>query len=241
VTGDAGDARDLVGLYVDLGRRISARATSLDALSAVTAVATDAISGVSHASVTQNRNDTFETVAPTDPVARAADQLQYELNSGPCVDSIRADRPLIAVDLAGDDRWPQFGPLAARRFGVGGMLSTRLVLEADHGASLNLYFDEAHSLDGQSSLLSVLLCTHAAQAMNRVVVRQRAFELANALESTRRTAMAIGVVMGTHTLAKEQALDLLRIVSQNSNQRMAVLAEHVIATGTLELPGRAEL
>jgi hypothetical protein len=232
-----GKPQELIELYGDLGRRIAARSASLDALSAVTAVAVEAVPGVSRASITHSTGESFKTLAPTDPIASAADELQYELNGGPCVDSIRAERPLLASDVANDPRWPEFGPLAASRFGVGGMLSTRLVIEADIRASLNLYSDTAHGYTATSKMMSVLLSAHAASAVNRVVGRDRDFDLQHALENTRRTAMAIGVLMGTLTLTKAQSFDLLRIVSQHSGQRMPNLVEAVIATGTIDVPG----
>jgi ANTAR domain len=48
--------------------------------------------------------------------------------------------------------------------------------------------------------------------------------------------MAMGVVMATYKLTREQALDLLRISSQRSNRRLVEIAAEVVDTGVLNLP-----
>jgi hypothetical protein len=231
------NARELVALYTDLGRRIDALTTANDALAAITAVSIEVVPGADHASITRSRGDHFQTLAPTDAVATAADRLQYALNSGPCVDSARADHPLLAPDISNDPRWPQFGPLVAERFGIGSMLSIHMVVDDEITASLNLYSDKVGGFTARSETMGMLLTTHGAVAVSRVVARERAFNLEQALANSRRIGTAIGVLMSARKLTNDQAFDLMRIVSQNTNRRMVVVAEDVIETGTIELPG----
>jgi hypothetical protein len=229
------NAQQLLGLYADLGLRIDARATPGDALAAVTAVAIETVPGAVHASVTRGRGHRYQTMAPTDPTADAADRLQYELDSGPCIDSVRADAPLLVTDLANDPRWPVFGPLAARRFGIGSMLSIRMVLDDEINACLNLYSDSIGAFTVRSKLLGTLLTAHAAVAVSHVIARERSVNLEKALVNSRRIGMAVGVLMSARKLTSDQAFDLMRIVSQNTNQRMSVIAEEIIETGTLQV------
>jgi hypothetical protein len=230
------NAQRLVELYADLGRRIDARATTGDALAAITAVALETVPGTQHASITRSRGSHYQTMASTDSIAEAADRLQYELDSGPCVDSLRADVPIIVIDLADDSRWPAYGPLATQRFGIGSMLSIRMVLDDEIDASLNLYSDSVGGFTARSQLLGTLLTAHGAIAVSRVIVRERAFNLEKALVNSRRIGMAVGVLMSARKLTDVQAFDLMRIVSQNSNRRIPVVAEEIIATGTVDLP-----
>ncbi len=48
--------------------------------------------------------------------------------------------------------------------------------------------------------------------------------------------MAMGVVMATYKVTRDQAFDLLRVASQNSNRKLADIATEVIDTGALSLP-----
>jgi hypothetical protein len=234
------NAQQLIALYVDLGRRIDARATPGDALAAVTTVALEAVPGALHASITRSRGDRYQTMAPTDSIADAADLLQYELRSGPCVDGVGADLPILVVDLAADSRWPVFGPLAAARFGIGSMLSIRMVLDDEINACLNLYSDRIGGFTARSQLLGTLLTAHGAIAVSHVIARERSLNLEKALVNSRRIGMAVGVLMSARKLTGDQAFDLMRIVSQNSNRRMPIVAEEIIETGTLKIPDHAD-
>jgi hypothetical protein len=229
------DARELVALYTELGRRIDALSSADNALAAITAVSVEAVPGADHASITRSRGDRFQTLAPTSAIASGADRLQYELNSGPCVDSVRAPQPMLAPDVAHDPRWPQFGPLVAERFGIASMLSLQMVFDEEITAGLNLYSGTIGGFTARSETMAMLLTTHATVAVSHVVARERAFNLETALTNSRRIGIAIGVLMSARKLTNDQAFDLMRIVSQNTNRRMALVADEVIETGTIEL------
>jgi hypothetical protein len=229
-------ARDLAVLYAYLADRIARRRTTYDALSAVTDVAISVVPGVHHASITRQRDEGFQTLAPTSAVATGADKLQYELGSGPCVDSVRIDGPLLSTNLATDLRWPAYGPQVAAEFGIGSMLSMHMVLDEDIHASLNLYSEGLDSFSPRSETMATVLTTHGALAVSGVIARERAEHLENALTNSRRIGTAVGILMFARKLTADQAFAVMRVVSQNSNRRMILIAEEVIETGTLHLP-----
>jgi GAF domain len=70
----------------------------------------------------------LETLGATDPLVEQVDRVQYELGSGPCVDVLVSNRPVVAEDLQESREWPEFGRRAAE-LGVRSMLSYRLHLE----------------------------------------------------------------------------------------------------------------
>jgi AmiR/NasT family two-component response regulator len=109
------------------------------------------------------------------------------------------------------------------------------VLDDDIHASLNLYSDTVGGL-ADSQTLTMLLTTHGAVAVSHVMARERAVNLEKALVNSRRIGMAVGVLMSTRKLTHEQAFDLMKIVSQNSNRRMSLVADEVVETGTLTMP-----
>jgi hypothetical protein len=49
----------------------------------------------------------------------------------------------------------------------------------------------------------------------------------------------MGVLVATLKVTRDQAFDLLRIASQNSNRRLVHIAAEVNDTGVLPLPGAA--
>jgi hypothetical protein len=75
-------------------------------LQALTACATDTIEGADYASISvRHRDGRLETLAPTDPIARRVDLLQFELSEGPCYDAVEASSVTLSEDLARDARW----------------------------------------------------------------------------------------------------------------------------------------
>jgi AmiR/NasT family two-component response regulator len=81
----------------------------------------------------------------------------------------------------------------------------------------------------------MLLATHGAQAASAALNRRRAEDLERGLRTHGRIGMAMGILMARHKVTDKQALDLLRIASQNSNRKVADVAEDVIDTGVLDV------
>lgn len=227
----------LATLYADIGRELIRPGSRTDALGAVARVASTRIPGVEWASITEGVNGRFSTVAATDERARAADEIQYELGAGPCVDAILADTTFRTGELGQDGRWPEFGRRAREAHGVRSMLSIRLYLEDDPRiAGLNLYSTGADAFDDEAETVGSLVATHGALAIAAATARDEATQLRTALVNSREIGMAMGVVMTTYKVTRDQAFDLLRIASQNSNRRLADIATEVVDTGALSLP-----
>lgn len=95
-------------------------------LQALVVAAKADIPGASAVSVTTVHQGKFVTEAASSPRALEADQLQYTLQSGPCVDAVVNDQIYNPRDLAHDPRWPQFGPRVSAEVGFNSSLSYRL-------------------------------------------------------------------------------------------------------------------
>ncbi|WP_344124769.1 GAF and ANTAR domain-containing protein [Kocuria aegyptia] len=199
-----------------------------------------ALPGVRWASITTLRQGRFRTLAATGEEARAADAIQYELGSGPCVDAVLEDSVHLSEDLAVDGRWPVYGARAAEELGMRSALAYRLTLVADPDllAGLNLYSDVPDAFDAATVWAGTLLATHAAWAVSLELTRQRAEQLEVALRSNREIGTAIGVLMAQHKLTRDQAHELLRVASQDGNRKMAAIAAEVVETGQLSMPRR---
>ncbi len=230
----------LATLYADVSHRLalSANAGMTNAMAAVAEAAVQVVPGTEFASITKGSNGRFTTVGQTDPDATRADAIQYELNSGPCVDAAVEDRVFRTGDLAHDKRWPEFGPRAHDAVGICSMLSFRLYFEDDAVmiAALNLYSKKPDAFDTISQTVGMVVATHGALAIVAARANEKAANLTVALESNREIGVAMGIIMSRHMVTRDQAFDLLRIASQNSNRKMAEIAADVADTGALDLP-----
>lgn len=215
-------------------------ATADTLVEAVIEHAVGALPGTRWASITTLRQGTFRTLAATGDTARAADALQYRLGTGPCVDSVLEDSVHRSEDLAADARWPVYGARVAEELGVRSALAYRLTLVADPGvlAALNLYSDVPGAFDDRAEWAGTLLATHAAWAVSLAQSQHRAQHLETALQTNRDIGTAIGVLMAQHRLTRDQAHELLRVASQDSNRKLADIAAEVVETGQLPMPRR---
>ena len=63
-------------------------------------------------------------------MVRRGDALQYELDEGPCLDSVRWHETVVSQDLSREERWPRWTPRAVTDLGVAGMTSLWLYTNA---------------------------------------------------------------------------------------------------------------
>ena len=80
----------------------------------------------------------------------------------------------------------------------------------------------------------------AAEEMQRLrtalaEAQTRADNLEIALKTSRRIGAAVGIVMSEYRLTIDDALEVLRVISQHTNRPLRDIAEDVLYTGTLEL------
>jgi GAF domain-containing protein len=176
----------------------------------------------------------YKTVASTGELPLEVDAIQYRVEEGPCLDALTHHHVLRTDDLANDRRWPVFGRLAAEHTGITSMMSHRLFIEEDDAlAALNLY---SHKDAAFAELdLAVLdeLATHCAIALAGAAVRSNNENLHLALESNRDIGAAMGILMATKLVTKQQAFDLLRIASQHTHRKLRDVALEVLDTGVL--------
>ena len=237
--GESSALRDVATMFAELGERIGeagASSTRRDAFAVVVQVARQRVDGAVGASVTVYREGDFRTEASSDDRVARADAIQYELGSGPCVDAIVQNALYQPRDLREDGRWPVFGRRVADELGLRSMLSYRLgtdVVGADTIAGLNLYAEEPNAFTDAAVEVGLLLATHSAALAAARFNRERAEHLERALQTSRDIGIAMGVLMTQHKIDRTQAFDLLRIVSQSTNRKLAELALEVGETGVL--------
>lgn len=228
----------LVTLFGDLSKDLQSQPSLDSALELITTRGMRAVPGAEDAAVSKARNGRFETVGATSDLPLRVDRIQYELGSGPCVDAMLDDTVFRTGDLLNDERWPEFGRRASAETGVRSMLSLRLFHEDDDLiAGLNFYATALDAFSGVAELTGTLLATHMSIALTSARRQESISNLKRALASNREIGMAIGILMSTHKITRDQAFDLVRVASQHTNRKVSELAQQVVLTGTLQLPG----
>ncbi|WBQ08333.1 GAF and ANTAR domain-containing protein [Kribbella sp. CA-293567] len=217
----------------DLTAVMTAAAAALQApldlgktLEQLLASAVDTVPGIDQASLSvTTRDGLIETLAPTDERVVRADQLQYELREGPCLQAALSEPVVEALDLASDHRWPQYGPQAAA-LGFGAQIAFQFRAEPHARGALNLYADRAHSLDGDTRALGALFAGLVAVAMGWA----RQEDTMNQALATRNViGQAVGIVMERYTIDPDRAFAFLVRTSQDSNTKLKTVADGIVA------------
>jgi ANTAR domain/GAF domain len=194
-------------------------------LQRVVDLAVENLPGVDFAGVSLRRGGgKVETPAATDPVVNEADDLQYQLNEGPCLDAIWVDDTYLIADMHAENRWPQWAPKAAA-LGMRSILSVRLATESSTVGGLNLYSRDLNAYDEDSVLTAHI---YAAHASNAIEVRGEAEGLRTAMQTRHLIGMAQGMLMLRYGLSEDQAFRFLRRRSQEANVKLRVVAAQVV-------------
>jgi putative methionine-R-sulfoxide reductase with GAF domain len=164
--------------------------------------------------------------------ARELDDLQRELEEGPCIDAIAARSTVYAEDLATEPRWERFSPQAVLA-GVRSVLSVSMHNSAD--GALNLYGAYPGAFGMVDRAKASILATLAAVALSTIHTRRadarRAENLVSALETRELVGQAQGILMERERITAEAAFAILRRASQRLNVKLREVAEHLVATG----------
>ena len=197
-----------------------------DALSWITHAARDTIPGVDFASISvAHTGGYFETVGSTDPLALKADELQYELLEGPCLEAAFGTPVASSDDVSNDPRWLVYGGRAAE-LGVKAQAAFALHSGKRTLGGLNLYSTSAFSLRPTVKALGVRFAAQAASAME---VAHRLDTLTEALVARKTIGQATGIVMERFGLDEERAFQYLVRLSQTTNVKLRAVAGELVA------------
>ena len=181
------------------------------------------------------------TVACTDELAEQADERQYELDDGPCLQAMREGVVVRVADMTRDHRWGPYPELAAQ-VGVRSSLSIPLVVEERSRGALNFYSTEPGSFTERDEEVATRWAAQATGAL-AVALRiadgnDRAEQLLGGLDSRTTIGQAIGLVMAQEKCKAAEAFRLLTLASQRRNVKLRELAAGLVASFEEGLPGR---
>jgi GAF domain-containing protein len=173
--------------------------------------------------------------ATSDEFAARMDAVQYEVDDGPCLHCLREGIIVEITDIAADTRWPAFARRSRQEGAKASMSIPMLVHDAPIGA-LNLYTRRSGGLSAHDSARGRQFADHAAGAVALAArlaeVEDQRRHLQQALSSRSTIDQAMGIIMAQTRLSAEQAFDVLRRRSQQTNVKLRDIALRIIADTT---------
>jgi transcriptional regulator with GAF, ATPase, and Fis domain len=193
-------------------------------LGAVTGAAVDLIDGVDYADVLTMSDGEFRSMTPTDPMVVELDELQRTAGRGPCLEAATSDSIVRSSDLRSDGRWPSFAAGAVQR-GVHSILSFQLYTHEKGAGALNLFGLAPRVFDSESETTGVMLATQAAIAL---ITDGRHHQFESALASRDVIGQAKGIIMERYGVDAVAAFNMIRKLSQDTNEKVSLVAQRVI-------------
>jgi GAF domain-containing protein len=224
---DPNARHELAMRMAELARTTAAPSTLQQILDGVTAAAVELMPGANLAGILLvKKGGAFESLAETDSLVAKLDKLQHEFSEGPCAEAARQDTIVRSDDLRSESRWPQFAP-AAVELGVLSGLSFKLYTADRTAGALNVFSHRADVWDTDAETTGAVLAAHAATA---ILAQRQEEQLQAALLTRDRIGQAKGIIMATYGVDDLSAFDMLRRISQETQAKLADVAQRVIDT-----------
>lgn len=238
---------DTIDARINLAHRFASLATTArelaerysgdehDLLQSTTASAVEQIPGASWAGITLITKRAVTSVAPTDPIAARADQLQQTAGDGPGVWAATQHGQHVARvdDYSAEDRWPDYITAAIADTPVRSTLAFSLYRSNTSMGALSVHSDQPRAFTQEAEEVGVAVATHAALAL--YATRQET-QFASALASRDTIGQAKGMIMERFGIDALQAWHLIRQLSQDDNIPVHILAQQLIDAGRADPP-----
>jgi GAF domain-containing protein len=226
------DEYDLRSSLTSLSRLATGQLTLEEMLTKVAVYAVRAIPGADGAGLTLFEDNRGDTIVATAPFVREVDAIQYGIGEGPCISAAAEGQTMRSGSLGGEPRWPRFGPRVSR-LGVHSVLSLPLLTPDGVFGAMNVYAHPKHAFDDRAAQLGELFATPAAIAVQNAQVLEQTKRLAANLQIvlTNRAVIdqALGILRSRSGATSDEAYQRLREMSQNSDTKLVVVAQSVVA------------
>lgn len=217
---------DHAALLAEIAAELQDQTTEGLTVRAVVARTAEVVPEAQHVSLTvRKRRDTFATLAATSDLAERADELQYSLREGPCVDAALEAEWYRSGEAAHDPRWPRWGPRAGA-LGVRSLLSVRLMTQDQRVGALNMYSERPYLFDDSEVRdLALVYAVHVAQALSSA---RLVGGMETALDSRHVIGVALGLVMERYDMSEDLAFAFLRRLSSHQQRKLRDVATDLV-------------
>jgi GAF domain-containing protein len=206
-----------------------------DSMDEIVRLAADLSPALAGCGITLRRDGHDLSVATSNALAAAVDEVQYGMNTGPCLETIDIGEIVSVPDLVTDDRWNGY-PEHALAHGVRSSLSIPLKVSGRTVGALNSYGAEPEMFDRD---LTDRLVQFAERAGHALALTLRNAQQADVVEQLHRAMQsrsvidqALGIIMARQRCTSEEAFAVLRAASQSRNRKVADIAADLITATT---------
>jgi len=226
---------DFASALAEAARTINQPRTVEETLETIAHTARSSVPGFDEVGISLVHKDgSVETKAATGELVWQLDKLQYDLNEGPCVSSLR-DEPVIIVDhIAHEQRWNAFVPEAVK-LGLKAQMALRLYVDEDGTiGGINLYSTSSDTIADDAPAVAEVFAAQAAVALGRV---QEIHQLNEALQSRQQIGTAIGILMERYKVDQQGAFAFLSRLSSHSNVKLRDVAARIVEDAAQQKDG----
>ncbi|WP_233209238.1 GAF and ANTAR domain-containing protein [Mycobacterium sp. ENV421] len=218
---------DAAARIADITRRLYER-RSLDGGVAAELVehAAAELPGAEYANITVTA-DQFEidTPAATTQAAVRIDDIQRRTGEGPCLSTAWEHRVVHVEDLSRETRWPAFCAEALETTAVRSIMGFQLFMTGTSIGALNVFADRPHAFDDHTRHLGSLFAAHSALVWD---AGHRESQFQKALASRDIIGQAKGMIMERYSTDANQAFEMLRQLSHDTNVPLAEVAAKIV-------------
>jgi GAF domain-containing protein len=219
---------------VDLAERMAALARDLAMPSSLPAVLTGVTKSVLElipgADVSGfllfTKGDKYETHAATQELMFEIDRLQVKHGEGPCIEAAIDELIVRTDDFQHEHRWPNYSA-DVLKLGVRSALSFKLYTTNRNAGALNIFGFEPNAFNAEDEAVGSVLAAHAAAA---ILASRQGDQLQSALTNRDLIGQAKGIIMERYNVDAIRAFEMLKELSQSSNEKLVEVASKVIDT-----------
>lgn len=224
------EAGQLLSQFSDLAKAMASAADEECRLKLAVHAAVSLVARCDHAGLTINENRILQTRMSSDEVVQRANELQHELDEGPCFEVTRDQNTLVSTALDQESRWPRWAPRVHAELRVGSMMSMLVYTDRYSFGALSLYARAGQRFDADD-----VAAGHAIAAQLAVIMtaEREIDHLGLGMHNRLIIGQAEGILMERLDITADKAFDYLRRVSSLHNRKVVDIAAEIVTTRKL--------
>lgn len=181
--------------------------------------------------ITVVRNGKATTVVYAGQIPASAHEAQYEIGDGPGLAAMRTRTPIVVQNLADEHRWDGL-PAAALKAGAHGVYAHPLQIGDEVVGALCLYAERPNLFPEPVQRVAVQFVEPAAVLLGGVLRRVSQAGLIEQMRADKASQtiidQAIGIIMAQRRVGPDEALNVLRKMSNDRNIKLRDVAAELV-------------
>jgi hypothetical protein len=223
--------QELAGRISEVARLLEDDDKGDPALLRLSALGVELVPGATGGAVTITADGEPHTFAASDTRIDELHRLQFTSGQGPAVETLRYNEARHVRDTSTEQRWPTFCR-AATQAGLYSFIVLPLHTGQHPAGAVALYADRPGAFSGAAHDIALLFAAQGSTAVHNAGVyracRQMVDNLQVALEARAIIEQAKGVLHAKLGISPDEAFEVLSRSSQNTNQKVRVVAARLV-------------